>query len=576
MKNLCLFFYIALLLFFGCNNPKYEDLKVDLKTVCNPVDLSYRFCFDRPSRREAADPSMVFFKGEYYLFLSMSGGYFHSVDLINWDLITSNDLPVENYAPSAVVADSCIFFITSGDSRIFKTTDPKSGKWQVAKADFQLTETDPMLFLDDDGRLYYYGGCSNITPIIGVEVDRKTLDIIGQPVPLINNNKEKLGWEVISDYNEVLDINNNPWIEGAWMNKYNGKYYLQYAGPGTEFKSYNDAVYESDSPLGPFILAEHNPFAYKPEGFIAGAGHGSTFEDKYGNFWHIGTGTISIRHKFERRLSLFPTFFDSDGTMYAYTGFGDYPMIVPDKKITSPDELFPSWMLLSYNKKIDFSSTLEAYPAKNAVDEDIRTWWSAETGDKGEYFSVDLGKACQVFAIQINYADQDANLFGRKNNLCYQYTIEQSIDGKKWEVLIDNSQNETKEAPHDYIQLEKPVKARYIRINNIRVPSGKFSLSDFRVFGKSSKPCPKEVSSFTVNRDTDRRTVKLNWDNIPDATGYNIRFGSKEDKLYQNYIVYNKNEITIHSLNADKPYFFTIDSFNEGGITKGKTVQSAN
>ena len=565
-----IYFYIALLLLFtGCSNTEQENSEIEFKTVCNPVDLSYRFCLDQPSRREAADPSMVLFEGEYYLFLSKSGGYFHSTDLINWDLIKSNDLPVENYAPSAVVIDSFIYFITSGDSRIFKTTEPKSGKWQVAKADFQLTETDPMLFLDDDGRLYYYGGCSDTNPIIGVEVDRKTLDIIGSPVPLIRNNKEKFGWEVFSDYNEELDKNSNPWIEGAWMNKYNGKYYLQYAGPGTELKSYNDAVYESNSPLGPFSPAEHNPFAYKPEGFIAGAGHGSTFEDKYGNFWHIGTGTISKRHKFERRLSLFPTFFDSDGTMYAYTGFGDYPMIVPDKKITSPDELFPGWMLLSYNKKVKYSSSLEEYPAENAVDEDIRTWWSAKTGNKGEYFSVDLGEACQVFAIQVNYADQDAGLFGRNDSIYYQYTVEHSINGRKWETLIDKSQNKTEDSPNDYIQLEQPVKARYIRINNIRVPSGKFSLSDFRVFGKSSKPSPKDVSSFIIEQGTDLRTVKLIWDNIPDATGYNIRFGSEEDKLYQNYIVYDKNEIVIRSLNADKSYFFTIDSFNEGGITKG-------
>ena len=49
-------------------------------TICNPVNLSYRFCLDAPSRREAADPTMVVFKGEYFLFASKSGGYFHSVN----------------------------------------------------------------------------------------------------------------------------------------------------------------------------------------------------------------------------------------------------------------------------------------------------------------------------------------------------------------------------------------------------------------------------------------------------------------------------------------------------------------
>ena len=565
------YFILIGLLALICCSQKQEESKIEFQTVCNPVDLSYRFCLNEPSRREAADPSMVCFQGEYYLFLSLSGGYFHSTDLINWDLIACDDLPIEKYAPTAVVVDNSIYFMTSGDSRIFETTNPKSGKWQVVKEKFQLAETDPMLFLDDDGRLYYYGGCSDKRPIIGVEIDRTTLDMIGSPIPLISNQKEKLGWEVKGDYNRGPDIENNPWIEGAWMNKYNGKYYLQYAGPGTEYKSYNDAVYESDKPLGPFVLAKHNPFAYKPEGFIAGAGHGSTFCDKYGNFWHIGTGTISIRHMFERRLSLFPTFFDSDGSMYAYTGFGDYPMIIPDKKITSPDELFPGWMLLSYNKKVDVSSSVESYPAVNAVDENIRTWWSAETGNKGEYFSVDLGEVCQVYALQVNYADQDASLRGRGENIYYQYTVEQSVDGKKWKLLVDKSQNKI-DAPHDYIQLEQSVNTRYLRINNIQVPSGKFSLSDFRIFGKSPKPEPKEVSSFKVDRGIDRRSVNLGWDKIPDAIGYNIRFGSQEDMLYQNYLVYDKNELTISSLNVDKTYYFTIDSFNEGGVSQGKSI----
>jgi hypothetical protein len=539
---------------------------VDFRTVCNPVDLSYRFCLGKPSRREAADPSVVQFKGEYYLFLSKSGGYFHSTDLINWDLITPDILPLENYAPTAAVVDDEIYFLTSGSNRIFKTKDPKSGKWEIAKEGFQMVETDPMLFLDDDGRLYYYGGCSNKNPILGVEIDRKTLDIIGKPVKLIAGNREKYGWEVRGDYSDNYE--EAPWIEGAWMNKYKGKYYLQYASPGTEFKSYNDAVYVSDKPLGPFTIAGHNPFAYKPEGYATGAGHGSSFTDIYGNYWHFGTVTVSVREGFERRLALFPTFFDSDGEMYAYTGFGDYPMIVPDKKIDAPEDLFPSWMLLSYNKKVDASSTLHGFPAQNAVDENIRTWWSASTGDKGEYLSVDLGDIADIYAIQVNFADQDAELTGRSDEIYYQYRIEQSVDGKKWKTIVDKSVDK-EDVPHDYIQLTQPVKSRYIRIVNVKVPSGKFSLSGLRVFGKGDKAAPEAVSSFTVERMSDRRTVKLNWEEIPEATGYNVRFGAQKDKLYHNCLVYGKNSVTINVLNVEQTYFYAIDSFNENGVTRG-------
>ena len=97
---------------------------------------------------------------------------------------------------------------------------------------------------------------------------------------------------------------------------------------------------------------------------------------------------------FERRLGLFPTFFDKDGEMHVYTGFGDFPFKLPTKKITSPDELFPNWMLLSYNKPVQVSSELADHPKNFATDEEVRTFWSAQTGNKGEWITMDLQKEC--------------------------------------------------------------------------------------------------------------------------------------------------------------------------------------
>ena len=144
-------------------------------TICNPVNLSYRFCLDAPSRREAADPTMVTFKGEYYLFASKSGGYFHSTDLVHWDLITTSDLPLEDYAPAVVEMKDTLYFMASGDApvKIYKTANPKTGKWQIANANFPIGMIDPDLFVDDDGRLFFFYGCSNVNPIYGVELDKK-------------------------------------------------------------------------------------------------------------------------------------------------------------------------------------------------------------------------------------------------------------------------------------------------------------------------------------------------------------------------------------------------------------------
>ena len=546
------------------------------RTICNPMNLSYRFMLDTPSRREAADPTMVVYKGEYYLFASKSGGYFHSTDLINWDLIPTKDLPLEDYAPTAVVMKDTFYFMASAGApvKIYKTADPKSGKWQVANAAFPIGMIDPDLYVDDDGRLYFYYGCSNVNPLYAVELDTKTLNPIGKPIELFNSKKDVHGWERRGDYHTV---EGNPWVEGSWMTKRNGKYYLQYSAPGTEWKSYSDGLYVSDKPLGPFTLALHNPMSYKPEGFAASAGHSSTFQDKYGNYWRISTMTISVKHMFERRLGLFPTFFDKDGEMYAYTGFGDFPFKMPAKKISSPEELFPNWMLLSHNKPVQVSSELPQYPKSYAADEEIRTYWSAKTGNKGEWISMDLQKLSTVNAVQINYAENNMNLFGRADGIYYQYLLEYSIDNKTWKTLADKTKNTTIDAPHDYIELQTPVKARYIRLTNHRMPSGTFALAGLRVFGNAGGKAPALVEEFKVERQEDDRVIaKLNWKPTPGATGYNIRFGTAKDKLYHTYQVLGTNSLTIRSLHGQRKYYFTIDAFNENGVTKGKKIIEAN
>jgi hypothetical protein len=334
-------------------------------------------------------------------------------------------------------------------------------------------------------------------------------------------------------------------------------------------------VYVADKPLGPFVPATQNPVSYKPEGFATGAGHSSTFQDKYGNYWHISTMTISQKHMFERRLGLFPTFFDKDGEMYVYTGFGDFPFKVPAKKVAGPEELFPGWMLLSYKKPVQVSSELATHPKSNAVDEEIRSYWSAETGNKGEWISMDLEKACTINAIQINYAENETKLMGRNPDIYYQYLLEYSLDNKSWETLCDKTRNNT-DVPHDYLELKTPVKARYIRLTNYHVPDGTFALAGLRIFGKGGGKAPLTVENLNIERsESDRCVVKLNWTKPAGAIGYNIRYGTSRDKLYNTYQVLGAESVTIGSLNSLQKYYFTIDAFNENGIMKGKKIVEA-
>lgn len=559
-------YLLLLVIVTSCRYSCMEDSRM---TMCNPVNLSYCFAQDDISRRDATNPCIVLYNDEYYLFMSNAGGYYHSKDMFHWNLISTN-LPTEKNAPTVVDINNELYFTTSGTDAIYKTDNPDMGQWKVVVDSLPYNVAEPMLFYDA-GKLFLYSGSGNSVPLIGLELDPQTFLPIGTPIPLIVSDKEKNGWEVAGDYHKWKTL--SLWIEGTWMTKYRDRYYLQYASSGIQYTGSNQGVYCSDHPMGPFVLAKHNPFAYKPEGFITGAGNGCVFRDRYGNYWYVGTVAVTAKCMFERRLSLYPVFFDKDNAMYAYTGMGDFPMIIPDRKINTPEELFPGWMLLSYHKVVRASSELRKYPACCAVDENVRSWWSAMTREKGEYLSVDLGEECEVNAVQINFADHDANLFGRNDSIYYQYYLEKSDNGKEWEVFVDKSFNMT-DAPHDYIQLKKRIKSRYLRITNIYCPSGKFSISGFRVFGKADKPSPQRVESFRVIREEkDRRNVVLKWKEVTESVGYNIRYGTLPNKLYHNYMVYGDTELTIRSLNTEQTYYFTIDTFNEGGVTRNSEIK---
>jgi xylan 1,4-beta-xylosidase len=558
-------FVLYLLILISCS----REIPENEKTFCNPLNLKYRFQFtESVSYREAADPAMIRYKDKYILFVSHSGGYWYSDDMLGWKYLPIKSLPIEDYAPDAITINDTIYYTASAGVKkpIYYTTNPFEDNWKPMEKTLPFAVWDPHFFRDDDGKVYLYWGCSNIQPIYGVRLGAN-MQPLTEPAVFINHNQNIYGWEAPGENNEMA---RNGYNEGAWMTKFKNRYYLQYAAPGTEFKTYADGVYTSDSPLGPFKYETYSPFSYKPGGFAGGAGHSSTFQDKYGNYWHISTMSISVRHMFERRLGLFPAAFDKDSVLRTFTAFGDYPTIMPDHKIDFEKEsLFRGWMLLSYKKNAEASSSMDKYPVKNAFDEDIRTWWSAGTRDEGEWLSVELDDKSTVNAIQVNFADNESKLMPDSKDIYYCYRILTSKDGKSWDVIVDKGNNTT-DACHDYIELEKPVITKFIKIENIRVPDGKFSVYDLRIFGTRKGKSPGAITDFKVERnETDTRKARVEWPEENLATGYVVNYGTEMNKLYTSVIVYDSNSLMITALNKEATYYFSIDAFNESGITKG-------
>ena len=150
-----------------------------------------------------------------------------------------------------------------------------------------------------------------------------------------------------------------------------------------------------------------------------------------------------------------------------------------------------------------------------------------------------------------------------------------SVDGKKWNLLKDKSSNIT-DVPHDYIELEKPITARYIRMDNIHMPSGKFAISGLRVFGNGNGTKPDSVKDFFVLRtDKDKRSAWLKWSPVDNAFAYNIYYGTAPDKLYNCVMVHDANDYYYKGMDLKKTYYYRIEAVNENGIsTSSKIIKS--
>jgi xylan 1,4-beta-xylosidase len=568
---------LLLTLFFG-------SVQAQQKTYCNPINIDYGYCpipnfVTQGKHRATADPVITFFKGNYYLFATNQWGYWHSKDMLDWKFVSRKFLRPEHKvydelcAPSLSFVNDTLLVVGSTHGKefpIWMSKNPTKDDWKELVHKSEAGAWDPQIFWDKEkDEVYEYYGSSNVYPLYGVKLNRKTFQPEGEVIPLIALNDHEHGWERFGENNDNTFM--QPFMEGAFMTKHKGTYYLQYGGPGTEFSGYGDGVYTSKNPLGPFEYQSHNPFSYKPGGYARGAGHGATFEDANDAFWHVSTIVVGTKNNFERRLGIWPAGIDKDGILYSNTAYGDYPTFLPAQQKSHGQESFSGWMLLNYNKPVSVSSTLGGFQANNAVNEDIKTYWSAKTGGKGEWIISDLGEVSTINAVQINFADQDATLMGKPETTSgHKYILSVSDNQKNWKVIADKSKS-TKDVPHEYLEFEKPIKGRYLKIENIAMPDGKFAISGFRAFGKGNGKAPAMVKNFAPLRSGpkvkgERRNVWFKWEQEPQADGYVIYFGKSPDKLYGSVMVYGKNEYYLNALDRSDAYYFQIEAFNNNGI----------
>ena len=579
------------------------------QTYCNPLNLDYGTWKEKDvNTRHAADPVIVLFKDKYYLFDTLDRrGYRVSDDLLHWKTILFDPetllyatAEMKGLVAPAVYTDGqSLYFNNFGSKHLLKTNDPSNGHWD--QLSLETPVGDPDFFLDDDGKLYMIGGLSEITiwqvnpsdfsTVPGSRIEaipnfhgQGSFEAANSPYGLYYGHRvyNRLDWnkpEALDTSSLDLSAANSgpPTLEGNWMTKYHGRYYLQDSNPDTACPWYSDSVWEADNIKGPYKLADYSPASMKVGGFINSTGHSCVFQDRYGNWWRVTTMWIGTRAGFERRLGLFRVGFDDKGRMFTQTALGDYPMVMPTGPV-DPNTHSPlaGWFVLSTHKACTASSSLPKHDPELASDENVRTWWSAQTGNPDEWFQIDLGNTCTVNAVQVNFAEEGCQTIDPSEDY-HAYKILVSTDGTNWTTAIDKAANKTC-IPHDYVAFDQPLKVRYLKVVNVHAARlGKFALRDLRVFGNAGGAPPAQVTGLTITRHSDARHVTFSWNPVAGADGYVIHYGVAPDALHLNiqYQGQAHSQLTVSCLNRDVKYFYRIDAYNGSGITTGRITQTA-
>jgi hypothetical protein len=486
---------------------------------CNPLPIEASSRDGSPQGVHLGDVTVVREGGTYYLFATGGGGWV-SEDLVNWRYkgveMRQGRVPV---APH-VVKFNGQFYMSGNDAPLYRApailgpyeivgewTDvdgnPMSG---VANGRRWVGAFDVDIFVDDDNKPYLYYPNRSTDGIYVVPLDPEHLNrFAAAPKKLFGFDPSHV-WERYGEANEYPDVS---WIEGSWMLKRRGTYYLQYSASGTQWLSYATGMYTGKHPMGPFTYAPVNPILRKTTGVVTGTAHGSIVEGPDGNLWQFYTIVLS-NPPGGRRIGMDPVGFDQRGNLFIRgpsetPQFG--PGVVADPARQGDSGSLPLTInkMRAMNTKSTFSSQRPGRDAAYAIDNSTGTWWEPAADDAQPSITVDLGPATEFYPVQRFTVDSNRILFsaprgfgrpgagappqGPTGSVAHRYRVEVSNDGQAFTTILDKTQNTVTK----YVEFDElpPTTCRFVRLTMTDWPrqaTTPFGIVEFTVFGKAVSP----------------------------------------------------------------------------------------
>ncbi len=449
--------------------------------------------------RSISDPSVVYDNGRWILYPSYSVAYV-SEDFVNWRHVDIG-VPALRYSPAVVKFRGKWYLNGHNMPEVYCADDPL-GPFTVCgyltdANGGRFTACDGCYLADGDRLYFYWFGCRSsgegdpdaelLTGTLGAEVDPdEPWRLLTEPV-WINRYDPSKKWQRMGENNQNERMG---WIEGQWMIKLGGRYYLLYSGSGTRYGSYaNGVAYSDEGPLSGFKpQTRHDPFTAKPSGILRGAGHGCIVEGPNNTLWTFYTSIFCYNHPYERRIGMDPVGIDENGELFC-PAVTDTPQFAPGV-LAHPENGNDAGLLpLTFLQRPTASSAAPGRDAIYASDDSVLTWWQPESDDPDKIITFTLGEqsAYSVEALRLIWRDIDMDTEAGILPGPFRYVAEYSPSAAQdeWLTLVDASNNE-RDLCIDYRQLE-PVRAYAVRLRILGAPAGiQPGLVSLTAFGRSA------------------------------------------------------------------------------------------
>ncbi len=261
-----------------------------------------------------ADPFVLEHRGMYYAYgtsgrPTLDGRAFEvlrSLDLVSWTSVGGALEPPEGlhgrdyWAPEVAFHEGTLYLYYSAGvedkGHQLRVASAKSPEGPFHDLGFVLTGDDPFTidahpFRDDDGQWYLFYARDfldgeRVGTALAVAKLSEMVRLVGEPRTVLRATAD---WQIFRRdremYGAVYD-----WytLEGPFVRKHGGRYYMFYSGGAWEEPNYGVSYAVAESPLGPYVEPKGDgPTLLRSRPGVVGPGHNSVVRGPGGTDWLV-------------------------------------------------------------------------------------------------------------------------------------------------------------------------------------------------------------------------------------------------------------------------------------------------